>query len=1440
MTISVALSPGVLAQLGGVADPTNPTDAATKNYVDTQAGGVTKIIAGSNVTISPSTGVGQVTINASGGGSGGIAGIYQNDQIQPIADSTLVTQLSNTPISNGLIFSSYNGSGRGSITLVFKNTSGTLGFTVNSIYLLKANDFTWAYEGQFQGVAPTSGGFFYTFGQGTFSNTTTLANLTAGTLASAYDVNFVVASNYVYTQPTANPDVDGLTPVVTTEGSGKMNQLIVTNYTGHDNLTITPYQSGVVLDVPTSKIAAIADTEIAKQVLTSNVVIGTNTATVSIIDTFNGASGNTQTSFAIPLSTNASGGTTSVQNFLPIDKTRLRAYQGLFVPSLGTTFSYEWNIQLSSFGATVTGDNTAVAVNGNGLSYGTASAGKYLGDQSATVNLDAIRMTYKIGGVSWNSVNDASGLSIQLLKEGADAEDPSAQYPAFILPTVQVDNFYINGNNGGGGTTAQYSVNLAYINYCNLSSGPTISSATAPASFNDTTFGNVFYTILTLSSVTGFNVGGKMDLRNSGNAGWNSSWYVKQVGSGTFNSITITANQVVMYFVSEDPNGGNASVIGGDIPGKLLASPGNYAAPSSGATLVIPWTNLAVTNPGNNITRIANPGLTSISAFAWVQRLYPRFSASASASQRGNAPFTTPTNATVWRYTLNIVDDIFVNSHPSTTVGTDCFIDFQSTNYYNEQILAPSGTGGLQDYQATLAQGNRATNSAIHVDSLTSPTKTTTMSADGVTYNGNQALIKSFTTTGSGAASYSTTTGALNIPTAAAAFIGLTDFSTDFWHIVVEQVTNKPQAFIKSASIGGSGRIVTLNMSGAVSSTLVGKLITFTPGTLPVPYPTTGTDVVLTVSTVTGATIEATTPVGVSANTAWTTVFDPVSGSSAEAIGQLLYYKDTFSDQASLDGGTYVPYYNTITQKYHMASSAELRNRGAASGNSNERTSGVELNYGEFSGINLRSGNANTAIGATGTLITEPTSATTERVLVLPAAQAVANQVLSVSSVSTVGSQQITNLTWAQASGGSSTPDAIGFEIGGGISDTTPPTTISFTDATRVFTLGLASGVTSYNVWIAGQKFVITTSQTVTIPNTSGLYYITYQIVGGNAQLVQSLTPYDLQAQAPVSLVYWNATDGTQYFLADERHWLTMDWKTHLYLHQTQGARYASGFAISGSTTGTGTLAVDAQIGITSGVFYDEDIQFSLTGNVVGTFQTAIMYRVGSIWKKDALSVYPYKFGTATAAYNLNTGGNWSVADLGNGNYGVMYVCATNDVNTPFIVLMGQQTYSNQTQAVAAQFSDMDVSGLPLNEFKVLYKLEFQTQTAMTNVVKVQQKLFTDYRTSITSVTAPFNAIDTVFREAPTQVFSADATASTAWTSYVQGVPAWISYVANYKLSATNTVASGKVYTLTQGSKTVYRFVSTTKGSDGYPTTDGIYANFDGTAVSNLIVLRGS
>jgi len=283
-------------------------------------------------------------------------------------------------------------------------------------------------------------------------------------------------------------------------------------------------------------------------------------------------------------------------------------------------------------------------------------------------------------------------------------------------------------------------------------------------------------------------------------------------------------------------------------------------------------------------------------------------------------------------------------------------------------------------------------------------------------------------------------------------------------------------------------------------------------------------------------------------------------------------------------------------------------------------------------------------------------------------------------------------------------------------------TAISFDEGNRQFTIEPTGS--SFDVWVQGTKYTKSISETVTIDDTDGLWYISYD---GDGKLQALQTFYDWANVAPVSYVYWDSANSVQHYFADERHGSVMDWATHEYLHRTRGAAIANGFDISGSLDFGGSQDIDAQIGMTGGTFFDEDIELNLVGNAV-PLSTAILYRSGTIWFKDPETAFPYKAGTARSQYNLNTNGNWSTVDISNGSYGVNYVCATNDVNTPFIVILGQNEYNNVTAAREASFNDLNLDGLPSIEFRVLYKLIFRTANIYTNQLATAQREFVDLR----------------------------------------------------------------------------------------------------------------
>ncbi len=284
--------------------------------------------------------------------------------------------------------------------------------------------------------------------------------------------------------------------------------------------------------------------------------------------------------------------------------------------------------------------------------------------------------------------------------------------------------------------------------------------------------------------------------------------------------------------------------------------------------------------------------------------------------------------------------------------------------------------------------------------------------------------------------------------------------------------------------------------------------------------------------------------------------------------------------------------------------------------------------------------------------------------------------------------------------------------------------TISFDESTRIFSIAPV-GV-SHTVWCVGIRYIKTTTETVTIPDTTALYYIYYSSSG---VLSYKTSFFTWDQEAPVAYIYWNADDNRAYYLADERHGVTLDWATHEYLHRTRGAAYASGFGVNNyTTTGNGSLDSHAQIDLADGTFFDEDLQIDIVhaaSPVVNTWQQhlqghgrfPIFYRTGNVWKRTSPTNFPIYYTTA-ANYNLNSAGHWSPVTLANNRYGISWLVATNNLTYPAMVILGQAEYTNEAGYAAANWSDLDLSGFPSVEFRPLHKIVYQTSTSYANTPK--------------------------------------------------------------------------------------------------------------------------
>lgn len=270
-------------------------------------------------------------------------------------------------------------------------------------------------------------------------------------------------------------------------------------------------------------------------------------------------------------------------------------------------------------------------------------------------------------------------------------------------------------------------------------------------------------------------------------------------------------------------------------------------------------------------------------------------------------------------------------------------------------------------------------------------------------------------------------------------------------------------------------------------------------------------------------------------------------------------------------------------------------------------------------------------------------------------------------------------------------------------------------------------------VWVDGKRFVKTTAESVSVPD-DGLTFIYYNSAG---VLSAKSTFFDFKTEAPVSYVY--RYDGRVLFLGDERHGITMDGATHEYLHRTRGAAYATGFGVNGFTlVGNGTAESDATINLAPGEFYDEDllihIQHGLTGDrftqpLESPAQLPVFFHTDDGWDAVQATNIPAISGTARMAFNLKTGETWTVEDVQNNHFGIMYVIATNNLLAPVMAVMGQESYGSKGAAEAALYADFDLDGFPFFEFRPLYKLIYEVKDSYTNAIKAALRGVMDVRT---------------------------------------------------------------------------------------------------------------
>lgn len=308
---------------------------------------------------------------------------------------------------------------------------------------------------------------------------------------------------------------------------------------------------------------------------------------------------------------------------------------------------------------------------------------------------------------------------------------------------------------------------------------------------------------------------------------------------------------------------------------------------------------------------------------------------------------------------------------------------------------------------------------------------------------------------------------------------------------------------------------------------------------------------------------------------------------------------------------------------------------------------------------------------------------------------------------------------------------------------------ISFNNASRTFTISPA--ISSYYIYTKGIKRQITNSRSVSIPNSTGLYYIYFD---GNGVLQYRTTFFDWDDDCMVAYVYWNQNTQTAPFVADERHGITLDWQTHEYLHRTRGAAIANGFgATNYIVNGDGSLDTHLQIDIQNGTFFDEDLQVDITHSntptanaweqdLQGPARIPMFYLSNNAWVIDTPTNFPIKQGSSRPQYNLFSAGTWSTVDIDNNKFGVTFIVATNNINYPVIGIIGQDQRANIGDAEGIQFSDLILTGFPVVEMRPLYKLVYECKTNYTNSVNARLVSVWDLRSFNSITTLPATLSD--------------------------------------------------------------------------------------------------
>jgi hypothetical protein len=241
-------------------------------------------------------------------------------------------------------------------------------------------------------------------------------------------------------------------------------------------------------------------------------------------------------------------------------------------------------------------------------------------------------------------------------------------------------------------------------------------------------------------------------------------------------------------------------------------------------------------------------------------------------------------------------------------------------------------------------------------------------------------------------------------------------------------------------------------------------------------------------------------------------------------------------------------------------------------------------------------------------------------------------------------------------------------------------------------------------------------------PNASGLSLTFTASLGQNTIVVTSaglaVSPFDIMdlTKIPACTVNW---DGTNVTLGDELHGANRSLIEHKKQHDTDGARWVSGFATTFGSSAANTFSS------LSGVIRDEDRYHAITAktSAVVTYRNAALT---AMITDTSSTRYAKLTGTTTGIPYYDNNG--VLTALGNNNYGIMWMYATNrklPVDNEIIFVIGQGTYASIAAAQTASLPTL--VGMSVAEWTLLYRVIIRNSGGALNFIQAD-----DLRTSST------------------------------------------------------------------------------------------------------------